>query len=212
MNSSVASNAAQHRESWQTHPILRRLQHANQTQSNPDGAAPIVSPRTGQERANQTEDNAEDAARFVSPMRARIETCPRDIIRVTRDGTTFENVPFRWSYLTIDARAERAPRRSTGEARRRAILNEIARNQDETCTSESLQLRLQEGGVAPGRIRPCTRKIPEDYSCPICLTDVTEEDRASLKVWRNCGHIFHETCLARWTQDEKAKCPVCRQV
>lgn len=45
-----------------------------------------------------------------------------------------------------------------------------------------------------------------DVTCPICL----EEHYQAFTILK-CNHVFHSTCLSKWTQKHKT-CPMCRHV
>jgi hypothetical protein len=69
------------------------------------------------------------------------------------------------------------------------------------------------------------------YCCPICLSDLKDDDRVTAPVRRCCHHVFHRDCLVQWlvvstTQQEQRRdgsiddifsdscqssCPCCRQ-
>ena len=49
-------------------------------------------------------------------------------------------------------------------------------------------------------------QIEDDYECPICLEEVTEEEGVMTK---ECHHIFHKLCLQHWLQ-VNSTCPLCR--
>ena len=55
-------------------------------------------------------------------------------------------------------------------------------------------------------------KCKADRVCPICL-----EKLGRNYVQLACGHMFHQTCLGKWTafsldQSNIASCPMCREV
>ena len=47
-----------------------------------------------------------------------------------------------------------------------------------------------------------------DAVCVICLGSYKEGQKLFLL---NCGHVYHESCILTWLDDEKC-CPVCRNI
>ena len=58
---------------------------------------------------------------------------------------------------------------------------------------------------------PITTTAQTKELCPICLDKFKTTDE--LMHGRRCQHLFHQTCLKNWLQDEKRKClcPICQQ-
>ncbi len=44
--------------------------------------------------------------------------------------------------------------------------------------------------------------------CPICWDDMWNTDT----VFTKCHHIFHETCINKWLNDDDKSCPICRSI
>ena len=57
--------------------------------------------------------------------------------------------------------------------------------------------------AAPGTLCDTGKKMGE---CPICYEEVTKGTSTITR----CKHVFHKTCLQRWTE-EKTTCPMCRE-
>ena len=52
----------------------------------------------------------------------------------------------------------------------------------------------------------CKFHAPKDCpECPICYEAVS----AKTQIKTSCKHVFHRTCLQRWTRDHNS-CPLCR--
>ena len=51
-------------------------------------------------------------------------------------------------------------------------------------------------------------KITEGSTCVICLAELVSLGEKTLAKLPNCGHIFHEGCLAKW---KTHTCPICRE-
>ena len=52
----------------------------------------------------------------------------------------------------------------------------------------------------------CKFHAPKDCpECPICYEAVS----AKTHIKTSCNHVFHRTCLQRWTRDHNS-CPLCR--
>ena len=52
----------------------------------------------------------------------------------------------------------------------------------------------------------CKFHAPKDCpECPICYEAVS----AKTQIKTSCNHVFHRTCLQRWTRDHNS-CPLCR--
>ena len=47
---------------------------------------------------------------------------------------------------------------------------------------------------------------PSDGQCPVCLIDLSSEEKCTRMP---CGHCFHEHCLLQWLRSHNT-CPVCR--
>lgn len=61
--------------------------------------------------------------------------------------------------------------------------------------------------TATRRVRYCDIVSPKNTSCPISLSNFTDNDMVS--VIRHCGHIFHTDELNTWFRSH-CNCPVCR--
>lgn len=61
--------------------------------------------------------------------------------------------------------------------------------------------------TATRRVRYCDIVSPKNTSCPISLTNFTDNDMVT--VIRHCGHIFHTDELNTWFRNH-CNCPVCR--
>ncbi|KAG8186750.1 hypothetical protein JTE90_027650 [Oedothorax gibbosus] len=86
----------------------------------------------------------------------------------------------------------------------------------ESCNIQSLELVkmncCSKHAVCPGCSKLLGLRFPgclgdfclEDSSCGICL-----EETGTFHQLKDCGHLFHRGCLARWTENNDT-CPYCR--
>ncbi|MQM11968.1 hypothetical protein Taro_044883 [Colocasia esculenta] len=69
---------------------------------------------------------------------------------------------------------------------------------------------LTYGEVARARQLPCCGSSNgEVETCAVCLGELRRRD--TVRVPRNCRHVYHRRCLDRWIDhDEQGTCPLCR--
>jgi|GEM_PF-4473999 len=53
--------------------------------------------------------------------------------------------------------------------------------------------------------------IMNNDSCSICIDPIEEEGDKKIKVLKDCGHIFHKTCINEWIVINPT-CPLCRTI
>ncbi|KAF1829716.1 hypothetical protein BDW02DRAFT_136258 [Decorospora gaudefroyi] len=58
-------------------------------------------------------------------------------------------------------------------------------------------------------------KVPDDITCPVCMSDVQEDGKDEEEpVVTKCGHFFHRACLDGWVNESAMNasntCPSCR--
>lgn len=51
-------------------------------------------------------------------------------------------------------------------------------------------------------------QIHQVETCAICMSNLS----ATPRVQTQCKHVFHDSCLQRWTNVGSSTCPICRQV
>lgn len=51
------------------------------------------------------------------------------------------------------------------------------------------------------------RQPPEEFLCPICLGENTDEDITSIE----CGHSYHISCIREWNRVRNT-CPMCIKI
>ena len=58
--------------------------------------------------------------------------------------------------------------------------------------------------------KSCTKKLPESFSCPMCLKGLKFHNPAPEQqvMSTQCGHLFSYSCIVA-TLDEKKECPLC---
>jgi len=91
------------------------------------------------------------------------------------------------------------------ERRQGILLNDIKHLIIKT---NDLEKQLTDGNLSIHIKKFYIKKLlSEDFKCPICLSNIEEEENIFLTL---CGHLFHLECLNQAT-NFKSECPSCRR-
>ena len=52
------------------------------------------------------------------------------------------------------------------------------------------------------------QEVVIEEECSVCLCDISKKQTHKLP----CGHVFHKTCMKKWTTRGNNTCPLCRAV